>query len=213
VLGTGIVGRTIAVALADLQHEVVIGTRDVAATLGRSSPPMGDWLAEQPRLRLVAYEHTAGCDLFVNATNGAGSLAALGAVGPGLSGRIVLDIANPLDFGRGFPPTLLVKDDDSLGEQLQRAFPAAKVVKTLNTVTAAVMVAPHLLPGPSTIFLSGDDADAKAVVRGILGSFGWIDILDLGGIDTARGTEMYLPLWIRTMQALGTPVFNVAVLR
>jgi predicted dinucleotide-binding enzyme len=130
-----------------------------------------------------------------------------------LAGKVVLDISNPLDFSAGFPPSLFVKDTDSLGEQLQRAFPEARIVKSLNTLTAALMVEPKLLGESTTVFVSGDDADAKATVTALLTSFGHDDVIDLGGIETARGTEMLLPLWLRTMGALGTGMFNIKVVR
>ena len=126
---------------------------------------------------------------------------------------MLVDVANPLDLSRGMPPTLTVKDTDSLGEQVQRAFPAAKVVKTLNTLTAPLMVHPEQLPGDHTVFLSGDDAGAKAAVRELLTGLGHTDVLDLGGIESARGAEMFLPLWLRTMASLGTPAFNIKVVR
>ena len=126
---------------------------------------------------------------------------------------MLVDISNPLDFSAGFPPTLFVKDTDSLGEQLQRAFPEVRVVKTLNTMTADVMVDPASLGAESSVFLSGDDAAAKATVTELLRSFGHTDVIDLGGIETARGTEMYLPIWLRLMGALGTAAFNVKVVR
>jgi len=222
VLGTGIVGRTLAGRLAELGHEAAIGTRDVQSALGRTdrdamgTPGIGDWLPHHRSVRLLAYPD-AGVfgELFINATSGAGSIAALTAVGAEhLAGRIVIDVSNPLDFGTGFPPTLFVKDADSLGEQLQREFPRAHIVKALNTVNASLMVAPTGVGGgESSVFMSGDDAASKAVVHDLLSSLGWSDIIDLGGIDTARGTEMYLPLWLRLMGALGTPSFNIAVRR
>jgi 8-hydroxy-5-deazaflavin:NADPH oxidoreductase len=222
VLGTGVVGRTIGGALASLGHEVVIGTRDVAATQARrdpdpmGTPPIGAWLAEHPEIRLAPYRGAgAEAELFVNATNGRASLMALEQVGADqLSGKVVMDLANPLDFTSGYPPGLFVSDRDSLAEQLQRAFPQARVVKTLNTMTAAVMVHPQSVgDGQTTVFLSGNDEDAKATVRSLLQSLGWREIIDLGGISTARGPELYLPLWLRIMGALETPMFNVRVMR
>ena len=130
-----------------------------------------------------------------------------------LAAKVLVDIANPLDFSHGFPPTLSVKDTDSLGEQIQRAFPEVKVVKTLNTLTASLMVEPKSLGESSTVFVSGDDAGAKAIVVGLLESFGHDDVIDLGGIETARGTEMLLPIWLRLMGSLGTPHFNIKVVR
>ena len=119
------------------------------------------------------------------------------------TGTVVLDISNPLDFSAGFPPSLFVKDTDSLGEQLQRRFPRLRVVKSLNTLNASLMVEPAALGTSTTVFVSGDDAEAKALVASLLESFGHDDVIDLGGIETARGTEMVLPLWLRLMNALG----------
>ena len=142
-------------------------------------------------------------------------LAALDLLGQAgdLAGTVLLDISNPLDFSAGFPPTLAVKDTDSLAEQLQRAFPDTRVVKSLNTLTAELMVHPDRLPEPTTVFVSGDDADAKRLVTGLLTELGHRDVIDLGGIETARGTEMWLPLWLRLMGALGTAEFNLKVVR
>jgi hypothetical protein len=130
-----------------------------------------------------------------------------------LSGKVLVDISNPLDFSNGFPPTLFVKDTDSLGEQIQRAFPEAKVVKTLNTLNASLMVSPKSLGESSTVFVSGDDVGAKATVVALLESFGHDDVIDLGPLETARGTEMILPVWLRIMRALGTGAFNFKVVR
>jgi predicted dinucleotide-binding enzyme len=130
-----------------------------------------------------------------------------------LAGKVLIDISNPLDFSNGFPPTLFVKDTDSLGEQIQRTFPQARVVKTLNTMTAALMVHPDLLGEDSSVFVSGDDAEAKSTVADLLKSLGHRDIIDLGDISTARGTEMMLPIWLRLMGALGTPTFNFKIAR
>lgn len=123
-----------------------------------------------------------------------------------------MDISNPLDFSRGMPPSLIVCNTDSLGEQIQRDFPKAKVVKTLNTMTNMVMVNPDLVAkGDHDVFVSGNDAGAKARVTEILRSFGWKRVIDLGDITTARGVEMVLPIWVQLMGALKTPVFNFKV--
>ncbi|WP_405091359.1 NAD(P)-binding domain-containing protein [Micromonospora sp. NBC_01392] len=213
VLGTGMVGRAIAARAAELGHEVTVGTRDVATTRAGS---WGEWASGHPGIALAGYaDATAGADLVVNATNGDGSLPALDAAGAeNLAGKILLDIANPLDFSQGFPPTLSVLNDDSLGERIQRAFPRTRVVKALNTLTADLMAHPkQLAEGDHTVFVSGDDADAKGVVTELLTSFGHTDVLDLGDITTARGTEMLLPIWLRLYGRLGTPLFNVKVVR
>ncbi|QSR24042.1 NADP oxidoreductase [Nocardioides aromaticivorans] len=206
VLGTGMVGRTIAGRLDELGHEVVIGTRDPEATRARD---------DAPTLPLAAVpDAVADAEVVVNATNGTASIAMLSLAGAELlAGKVLLDIANPLDFSNGFPPTLLVKDTDSLGEQVQRAFPDARVVKSLNTLTADLMVRPDLLPEGTSVFVSGDDASAKATVTALLEEFGHTDVIDLGDITTARGTEMMLPVWLRLMGALGTANFNFKIVR
>jgi 8-hydroxy-5-deazaflavin:NADPH oxidoreductase len=222
VLGTGMVGQTLAGRLAELGHEVTAGTRDPAATLARTepdrmgNPPYRDWATAHPRVRLATFaEAAAGADLVVNATSGEVSMAALTAAGrDNLAGKILLDIANPLDSSAGFPPTLFVKDTDSLGEQIQTAFPETKVVKTLNTMTAALMVHPtQLADGGHTVFVSGNDLDAKQTTIALLESFGHTDVIDLGDISTARGPEMVLPIWLRLMGVLNTPMFNFKIVR
>lgn len=221
VLGTGTVGRAIAGRLQQLGHAVTVGTRDPRATLARTepdgmgNPPYAAWADEHPDVGLATFADAASAaELVVNASSGAATLEILASAGAdNLAGKVLLDISNPLDFSAGFPPTLFVKDTDSLGEQVQRAFPEAKVVKTLNTLNADLMVDPTTLGQSSTVFVSGDDADAKATVTGLLESFGHDDVIDLGGIETARGTEMYLPVWLRLMGVLGTAHFNVKVVR
>ncbi len=222
VLGTGMVGQALAGRLVELGHTVTVGTRDVPATLARTgpdgmgNPPYPVWAQSHPQVRLATFaEAAAAAQLIVNATTGTASLAALTAAGAqNLAGRILLDIANPLDFSRGFPPTLFVKDTDSLAEQIQREFPELKVVKALNTMNAHLMVDPRRLAGGQhSVFVSGDDADAKKTVTGLLESFGHTDVIDLGDITTARGTEMLLPVWLRLMGALNTPDFNFKIVR
>ena len=221
VLGTGAVGRALAGRLSALGHEVTIGTRDPRATLARTgrddmgNAPFSEWAAGHESVGLASYAQAAStAELLVLATNGFGALPALEEAGAvHLAGKVLVDISNPLDFSAGFPPTLFVKDTDSLGEQLQRAFPEVRVVKTLNTMTADVMVDPASLGAESSVFVSGDDAAAKHTVTELLESFGHTDVIDLGDISTARGTEMYLPIWLRLMGALGTASFNVKVVR
>jgi len=223
ILGTGSVGRTIAAKLSELGHEVTVGTRDVAATLARSetdrmgNPPFSQWRAERPAVRLATFaDAAANAQAVVCALSGLATLDALRAAGAAnLAGKLLIDISNPLDGSAGFPPRLDPVDTDSLGEQIQREFPDAKVVKTLNTMTAAVMVDPGRLAGPSTVFLSGDDADAKKAAAALLGEFGWSgsSIIDLGGIETARGAEMATGFWLRVYVALGTGDFNFHIQR
>lgn len=141
------------------------------------------------------------------------SLAALNQAGPpALKNKILIDRANPLDFSQGTPPTLSVANTDSLGEQIQRAFPEARVVKTLNMVNCEVMVNPGLVPGDHDILMCGNDAAAKKMALTILTEwFGWKSVIDTGDISNCRGMEMYLPLWIRLMGALQIPMFNFKI--
>ncbi|MBX7190511.1 MAG: NAD(P)-binding domain-containing protein [Sandaracinaceae bacterium] len=223
VLGTAIVGKTLAEKLSALGHDVMIGTRDPAASRARTAPdtfggpPLSAFLTEHPRVALGTLAEAARHgELVINATSGAGAVEAIQQAGPAnLEGKVLIDISNPLDFSRGMPPSLTVCNDDSLGEQVQRAAPGAKVVKTLNTVNAYLMVAPGILAGGDhTMFVCGDDAAAKATVTGLLREwFGWRDVIDLGGISMSRGTEMYLPLWARLYGALQNPMFTIKVVR
>jgi 8-hydroxy-5-deazaflavin:NADPH oxidoreductase len=222
ILGTGVVGKTIAGRLDGMGHEVMVGTRDPEETASRAEPdaygstPFSAWQQEHPEVQLGAFdEATAYGDMVVNATAGAVSLEALELAGEdNLNGKILMDISNPLDFSQGMPPTLSVSNTDSLGEQIQRRFPEAKVVKTLHTMNAYLMIDPAQLAGADhTVFVCGDDPEAKAKVTELLRSFGWTDIIDLGDITTARGTEMLLPIWLRLFGALQKPVFNFKIVR
>jgi 8-hydroxy-5-deazaflavin:NADPH oxidoreductase len=216
VLGTGEVGRALAERCAEVGHDVVVGTRDPARTRERDG--YAGWLAAHDAVRLVANaEAGAHAELLVNATHGAGSRAALTDAGvaerPGL---VVLDVANVLDFsGGGRYPAIGAATDHSLAEQLQDAFPTARVVKGLNTMNCQVMVDPGRVPGEHVTFVAGDDEEAKATVRDLLAAFGWPEhrVLDLGGLDAARATEMYLPLWLSIFTAAGTADVNIAVCR
>lgn len=210
VLGTGGVGRTLATAFARHDHRVVLGSRRA------DHPDALDWVREaggdaRAGTFADAAEHGA---VLVNCTAGGASLEALGSVPEAaLEGKVLLDVANPLDFSGGMPPRLSVCNDDSLAERIARAHPGLRVVKSLNTVTASVMVEPGRVPGLHHVFVCGDDAAAKGVVVGLLEELGWDARrrIDLGGLAHARGTEMYLALWVRLYGALGTPDFNIAV--
>jgi predicted dinucleotide-binding enzyme len=218
VLGTGIVGRTIAAKLVSLGHEVVVGTRDPKTTLARTepdgygNPPFAEWLAGHHGVRLETYADAAASgERVVNTTAGAGSLQALESAGAAnLAGKVLVDIANPLDFSHGMPPSLSPVNTYSLGEQIQRTFPETRVVKTLNTMNCQIMVEPSRVAGAHTVFVSGDDAAAKQAVTELLLSFGWREnsVIDLGDISTARGTEMLLPIWLRLWGAVGHADFN-----
>jgi len=193
VLGTGVVGTTIAGKLRDLGHEVLIGSR----TAGDDAVPFADAAAHG--------------ELVFNCTNGVAALDALNAAGTeNLAGKVLVDVTNALDFSQGGPPLVGVSIDDSLGERIQRSFPEARVVKALNTMNANVMVDPGLVPGEHNVLVSGNDDEAKARVVELLESFGWPakQILDLGDITGARGQELYVALWVRLMGVAGSPTFN-----
>lgn len=221
VLGTGAVGRTLAGRFDEFGHEVRLGTRDPDRTRRGEGSAAGDlaaWLAERPRVRLLALpDAAADAEVVVLAVSGQHAAATLeqadGAGAGRLAGTVVLDLTNPLDFSAGMPPRLFVCNEDSLAERLQRAFPDVRLVKSLNTVNASLMADPAALGADSTVFVSGDDAEAKALVVDLLRELGHADILDLGGLETARGTEMWLPLWLRVMGALGTARFNLKIVR
>lgn len=221
VFGTGVVGQVIAEKLDSLGHEVMLGTRDTKQSLAREGtdnygrPVLKEWMAAHPKVKLGTFaEAAAHGQMLVNATSGFGAMEALKLAGEkDLGAKTMLDISNPLDFSKGFPPSLTVCNTDSLGEQLQRAFPQLKVVKGLNTLTSFLMVAPRMLPGQHHIFLCGNDAGAKAEVRKLLSSFGWADqeMIDLGDITNARGTEQLLPIWVRLYGTFQNPLFNFSI--
>jgi predicted dinucleotide-binding enzyme len=223
VLGTGVVGQTLSGKIADLGHEVMVGTRDVQELLARTergmagTPPFSEWIREHPRVQVGTFaEAAAHGGIAFNATAGHAALEALRLAGQeNLDGKILVDLSNPLDFSAGMPPTLFVCNTDSLGEQIQRALPQARVVKTLNTVNANVMVDPNLVgDGDHHVFVSGDDRSAKGEVIRILQEwFGWKHVVDLGDISTARGPEMYLALWLRLFLAQGDAMLNVKLVR
>ena len=212
VLGTGMAGQALATKLVELGHEVRMGSRDAANEKARAWAASAGEGASQGTFADAA---DFG-ELLLNCTAGAASLEALEQAGDeALRGKVLVDVANPLDFSRGMPPTMTVCNTDSLGEQIQRRFPETRVVKALNTINYEVMVDPAVAPGEHDLFVCGDDAVAKATVTDLLESFGWPRerIIDLGGIDASRGTEMYLPLWVRLLGVLGSGRFNIRVVR
>lgn len=211
ILGTGMVGNTIASKLVALGHEVMMGSRTANNEKAQA------WVAQAgARAHAGTFADAAAFgEMIWVCTAGAGTLEAVHAAGPAnLDGKIVVDVTNPLDFSRGMPPRLSVVNDDSLGEQVQRAAPGARVVKGLNTINCNVMVDATRIAGDHDTFVAGNDAEAKARVTEILRrDFGWRHVVDLGDITGARATEMYLPLWLRLYGALGSADFNVHVVR
>lgn len=208
VLGSGMVAQGLSARLAELGHDVMIGTR--------AAEKLSGWQSSNQKVAIGSFAETAAHgEMVFNATNGAASLNALSLAGAGnLAGKILVDVSNPLDFSNGFPPSLTVFGTDSLAEQIQRTFPATRVVKTLNTVSARVMTHPlEVANGDHHIFVSSDDLDAKMQVTDLLRSFGWIHIFDLGDLSTARGTEAYLLLWVRLYGSMNTGMINIKIMK
>ena len=202
VLGTGMVGNAIASKLVALGHDVMMGSRTTdnarATTWAKTAGAHGT-------VGTFA-DAAAFAELVFNCTHGASSVDALRAAGAAnLEGKIVVDVANVLS-----PRS---QESESLGEQIQQTFPRARVVKTLNTINCDLMVNPGKLSASHTLFISGNDAEAKTKVRELLQAFGWNDVMDLGDIATARATEGYLPLWSSLWKQLGTLTFNIKVVR
>ncbi len=221
VLGTGMVGQSLAAGFARIGHDVVIGTRDPEATTARrepdamGAPGFGVWHEDHRDIPVVrSADAVDGADVVVNATNGVNSVEALELVGAELlAGTVLLDVANPLDFAT-MPPGLADVGGPSLAETIQARFPDARVVKSLNTMNAHVMVDPSLVAdGSHSVFVCGDDDSARETVRGLLTELGWTDVIDLGDLTAAGAVEALLPIWLRLMGALGTPHFQFQIAR
>jgi hypothetical protein len=213
ILGTGMVGDTIGTKLIELGHEVKMGSRTANNDKAKSWVSKNGAKAGQGTFKDAAEFG----EIVFNCTHGVASVEALKQTGvANLKGKVLVDIANPLDFSKGMPPTLSVCNTSSLGEEIQKTFPDLKVVKTLNTLNCTLMVNPDSLAGGDhNIFVCGNDEGAKDQVRDILGQFGWKkdSIIDLGDITAARGTEMILPLWVRMMGTFGSPAFNFKIVK
>lgn len=213
VLGTGVVGQTIANKLILLGYHVVMGSRTADNAKGLA------WVeVAGNNARLAAYaDAVLASPIVFNCTKGALSAEILSAIGAELfADKIVIDLANPLDFSAGFPPTLTVSNTDSLGETLQRSLPNAHIVKALNTMNCNIMVNPNLVSnGDHDVFMCGNHAEAKAVVASLLEEFGWHPqhIRDLGDITASRGLEQYLPFWAVVMKHIGNASFQVKIMQ
>jgi len=209
VLGSGMVGSAIAGKLVSRGHEVKMGSRTA------NNEKAAAWVSSAGKgaSQGTFADAAAFGEIVFNCTSGAGSLDALKSAGAqNLLGKVLVDVANPLDFSKGMPPTLFVSNEDSLAERIQAALPDTNVVKALNTINANVMVNPGRVPGETDIFVCGNDAGAKAqVIRILKQDFGWTTVIDLGDLTAARGTESYLHLWLRLMGSLKTADFNVKV--
>jgi 8-hydroxy-5-deazaflavin:NADPH oxidoreductase len=213
VLGTGVVGQTLGKKLVERGHQVRMGSRTADNAKAAAFASTGGPGASQGTFADAA----AFGEVVLNCTSGQASLDALRAAGAThLDGKLIIDIANPLDFSKGMPASLSICNTDSLGERIQAAFPGAKVVKALNTMTCGIMADPGLVPGDHDVFISGNDAAAKASATRWLGEwFGWkaANVIDLGDITTARGSEMLLPIWLRLYGKFQSPMFNFHVVR
>lgn len=211
ILGTGMVGSALANGLVARGHEVKMGAREAG------NEKAGAWAKSAGKAASAGRFSDAAAfgEIVFNATRGDASLDALRAAGKeNLRGKVLVDVANPLDFSRGMPPTLFTAaEGDSLAERIQNELPDTRVVKALNTINASVMTDPSRVRGPSDLFICGNDAEAKRRVTALLREFGWQNVIDLGDITNARGTEAYLLLWLRLWNALGTADFNVHVAR
>lgn len=226
IIGTGSVGQYIAARSAELGHDVMMGTRNVAEKLASTAkdvygnPPFSEWYAANSKVKLETFSKAASFgELVFNATHGGNSIEALKQAGAkNLAGKILVDVANPLDFSKGMPPSLLegLNNTNSLGEEIQKTFAETKVVKTLNTIWCGLMVNPGMIGGGDHInYISGNNAEAKKKVRKLLIEFGWKDenLIDLGDITGARAAESVLPIWVRVMGAINSGVFNFRIVR
>lgn len=223
IIGTGTVGQTLAARLSDVGYEVKMGTRNVNAKLSltndsTASAALKAWLEKNNAIALVTFAEAAEWgEIILNATKGAESIAALMLCGAdNLKAKTLIDVANPLDFSKGMPPCIVpeLSNTNSLGEEIQRTFPNTKVVKTLNTMWCGLMANPvKLNGGEHTNFICGNDADAKKEVKTLLNAMGWKNenVLDLGDITSARGTEAVLPIWLRVWTATQNGAFNFKV--
>lgn len=211
VLGTGMVGDAIGSKLVDLGHQVMMGSRTADNEKAKAFVAKHNGKASGGTFADAA----AFGEIIFNCTAGGASLDVLKAAGEqNINGKILIDIANPLDFSKGMPPSLSIVNTNSLAEEIQKTFPSVKVVKALNTMWCGIMVNPAMINGGDhSTFISGNDAAAKEKVKDILRSFGWADknILDLGDITKARGTEMYLPLWLSIYGATNNGAFNIKI--
>jgi 8-hydroxy-5-deazaflavin:NADPH oxidoreductase len=190
IIGSGVVGQTLAAGFLRHGHEVEIGTRDPAK--------LKDWSAKHPGIRVKTFAEAAAFgDVVVLAVAGQVALEAVKLVGPkALRGKTVIDACNPIGGG---PPVNGVLSyfttlTDSLMERLQKAYPEAHFVKAFNSVGNAQMVNPQFAGGRPTMFICGNDAGAKKTVTQILDQFGW-DTEDMGAVEAARAIEPLCMLW------------------
>ncbi len=210
IIGTGMVGDSLGTKLVSLGHKVMMGSRTANNEKAVAWATRNGGNASKGTFADAA----AFGEIVFNCTSGKFSLEALQLAGrENLQGKILIDVANPLDFSKGMPPSLSICNTDSLGETIQRQFADVKVVKALNTLNCQLMVNPTALKDPGNLFICGNDAEAKAEVESLLRTFGWEKIIDLGDITAARGTEQLLPIWVRLMGKLDTSMFNFSIVQ
>jgi 8-hydroxy-5-deazaflavin:NADPH oxidoreductase len=204
ILGTGGVGRTLAAKLISLGHEVVIGTRNVEDTLARTAPdgmggpPFKVWHSQNPKVKLVKFSEAASFgEILFLATFGDKTAEAISLAGKqNFDNKLVLDTTNPLDFSKGVPPKFTVTLGNSLGEQIQKHIPNAKVVKAFNTIGAHIMVNPNREEGSPDLFIAGNDSDTKKIFSSLAEQMGWQSVIDLGDISQSYWLEANAMLWI-----------------
>jgi len=226
IFGTGNVGQTFAERFISLGHEVMMGTRNVEQTLKREGNNNNggsifkNWISQNGQVKLGTYAEVSKFgDVVLNALSGGATLETFKSIAErDMKDKIIIDIANPLDFSQGFPPSLIqgLNNTNSLGEELQKIVPYAKVVKTLNTMYCGIMVNPAMInQGNHINYLCGNDEEAKTKVKSILNSLGWKNenLLDLGDITNARGTESVLLIWTRIYRATQNGAFNLAIVK
>jgi predicted dinucleotide-binding enzyme len=205
ILGTGVVGNTIGTQLIKAGHVVKMGSRTA------DNPKALEWVkANGSKATNGNFAEAASFgEILFNCTKGEISISALELAGKeNLKEKILIDVANALDFSNGFPPSLSVCNTNSLGEMIQEKFPELYVVKALNTLNSGLMLNPGKLKGDHDLFICGNSFDAKEKVIKLLKTFGWKTIHDLGDITNARATEMLLPIWVRLYGKLATADFN-----
>jgi len=210
ILGTGMVGETLGTKFVQLGHQVKMGSRTA------NNENAAKWVAKNgTNASAGTFAQAAEFgDMVFLCLKGDVEMDVVRSVGQKAFGnKPVIDVSNPLDFSRGMPPSLSICNTNSLGEEVQKALPSARVVKTLNIVNCEVMVEPNKAGAQPTMLICGNDSKAKADVTTLLKSLGWTDIIDLGDITKSRATEMLLPIWLSLMQTLGHAYFGFKVVR
>lgn len=214
ILGTGSVGDTIGSRLIELGHQVMMGSRT-----NTNEKALAFVQKHNGKASNGTFAEAAGFgDMVFNCVKGEKAIEALTLAAPGLDQKIIIDVSNPLDFSKGMPPCLIpeLSNTHSLGEEIQKSFPSAKVVKTLNTMWCGIMVNPKMINnGDHTNYICGNDQEAKTKVIALLKEFGWSEnnLLDLGDISAARGTEAVLPVWLRIWGATKNGAFNFKIVK